>query len=192
VDRLALKEGAPTLEGHFRFPDIKSITLNNVPIKVFDMFLGWLRCEMLECRQDPNDHWAEIDCQVDRAGDCYFDCDDPIMWDECSKPILGYAAAAIELFVFATVYGIPRLRQDALDRLVWCHNRWLEEDESGETVDYLRKETLQKAIEHTEPGDPLRAFLFEEYRIWGDKVEQALMELPVWRKLVEEWIVNGL
>jgi len=84
------------------------------------------------------------------------------------------------MYIFASRYEIPRLRQDAIDRLVWCNN-WMFIDYI-ENPDYYHNHISITAIEtlyrNTKPGDPLRGLLGEGYHDYGDQRDVALGQLP--------------
>jgi hypothetical protein len=82
---------------------------------------------------------------------------DPIIPDDVDGDTFWEVAeVAIEMYIFSQTYDIPRLRQDAMDRLVWCHD-------VGYDVDYfdtfVSAFCIKRAYDHTEEGSPLRKWL---------------------------------
>jgi len=67
------------------------------------------------------------------------------------------AEAAIEMYIFAQTYDIPRLRQDAMDRLVRCNNA----GSSAEPCLYsnVSASTIQRAYQHTARDSAVRKWL---------------------------------
>jgi hypothetical protein len=105
---------------------------------------------------DGMDHYR-TDCDPLKFADYYF---------------LSMGQDVVDIFIFAEAYDIPRLRLDAIDRLVWCHNRKYE----GEG--YFSAATIEKAYKHTKCGSPLRMILAKGYSAFGDKGVPAMMALP--------------
>jgi hypothetical protein len=63
------------------------------------------------------------------------------------------AEAAIGMYIFGTTFDIPRLRQDAMDRLVWCSNF----SYTLTPTSYARvsESIILRAYEHTNCNSPL-------------------------------------
>ena len=55
----------------------------------------------------------------------WYNCtSDPIILSYTTVTNLwGVAEVAIDLYFFAKKFDIPRLQQDAVDRLIWCNNK---------------------------------------------------------------------
>jgi hypothetical protein len=184
VHRVLLKAYAPSLDSLFRYPGIKSIKLTDISVENFDVFIGWLRYNSAACRHLPFTHWLHIrtldPTVMGDAGDDHFDQNDPLMWDwdNGGQPHLDYTDAAIEMYIFASAYEIPRLRQDAIDRVVWCYNQLLEvwrgETEGG----CFTAARLNRAYDHTQAASGLRALLKEGYCKWGKFDRKSLAALP--------------
>jgi hypothetical protein len=61
------------------------------------------------------------------------------------------AEAAIEMYIFAKIYDVPRLSHDAIDRLIWCQNT-----------------AIERVYEHTKPGCFLRDWSVLGFRHFFD------------------------
>jgi hypothetical protein len=184
VLRVLLTTYAPSLTGLYRYPGIKSVTLTDVPVQSFEVFLGWLYYEYFNHKDGvprPWDHKTRV-VNLDlmnENGYIYYDSNDPLMWNASDKHVVEHAEAAIEMYIFAGTYEIPRLRLDAIDRLVWCHNRiWA----TGGLVDcplsYIGQASLTRAYENTLKGDKIGDLLSQGYYELGDHKDEALLVLP--------------
>jgi hypothetical protein len=67
------------------------------------------------------------------------------------------------MFIFASKYEIPRLRQNAIDRLVWCHNRFKNEQDEELPPDYISLATNPRVYEFTQLDAPIRKLLSDGY-----------------------------
>ena len=59
---------------------------------------------------------------------------DPYTWSSIRLDIWEHADIAIDMFIFAQTFEVSRLRQDAVDRLVWCHNTAYDDGTGGSFV----------------------------------------------------------
>ncbi|KAF2833954.1 hypothetical protein CC86DRAFT_415989 [Ophiobolus disseminans] len=106
-------------------------------------------------------------------GSEYFDPDHPLMWNEGRDGTAEYAEAAVEMYIFASAYQIPRLRQDAMDRLVWCHNHFATEQSDQYSTNYVSPQILVSACQNTRPGSPLRELLLEGFYEFSDRADDT-------------------
>jgi hypothetical protein len=122
VRRLLLLDHLPGLGNIFRYTGVKSVTLTDVPVKIFEALMGWLRYEYYKC-DDPA-HWLCYDGSISisnlttQDSDIHYEQYDPIMWDDSLECLPEHAEVAIHIYSFAHTYNIPRLHLDAIDRLV--------------------------------------------------------------------------
>jgi hypothetical protein len=111
----------------------------------------------------------------------YYHSEGPLIWDNASN-FSDYIEAAINMYIFANRYEVPRLRQDAIDRLVWCNNLMfldLDDDEPDyDYHDYISITAIETLYRTTKPSDPLRELLSEGYHDYGDQRDAALGQLP--------------
>jgi hypothetical protein len=63
------------------------------------------------------------------------------------------------MYIFAKTFNIPRLRQDAMDRLVWCNNFTCDSKSESRHSEYISTAAIWRAYEHTERNSPLRKWL---------------------------------
>jgi hypothetical protein len=182
VLRLVLAVHVPSLAIFFRYPGVKSVTLTDVPVKSFDIFLGWLRFENIATRDDPGSPWPfgsprtpDFGVMNDAGGD-YYDSGDPIMWPRPGDNFMEIGEAAIEMYTFAVKYEIPRLRRDAIDRLVWWHE--VRHSEVEIRTGYIGIATLVRVYENTCVDDPIHELLSEGYLEFGSRDVETCMALP--------------
>jgi hypothetical protein len=174
----------PSLASVFRFPGITSITLNDIPSKSFEVFVGWLRYEYLDfarnLRKLSNHTMPTLNFELMTTdGRQYHDGDrDPIMWDPRAECLAEHAEVAIHLYIFANRYEILRLRLDAIDRLVWCLNRFDHAEDHGIEASFIGTATLVRAWRATSQNDPIRKLLCEGFSGMGDHSDETFMELP--------------
>jgi hypothetical protein len=87
------------------------------------------------------------------------------------------AAEIINIFIFAETYEIPRLRLDAIDRLVWCYNHALHHHTEPE--DFLKAPIFNHAYKHTKSGCVLRKWLVCAFRCFRNHDDRkGLLGLP--------------
>jgi hypothetical protein len=127
-------------------------------------------------------------------GFIYYDSNDPIMWNASDEHVIEHTEAAIEIYIFASTYEIHRLRLDAIDRLVWCHNRIFD---TSTLVDgplgYVGPSVLTRAYKNTLTSDPIRRLLSEGYYELGCHSDEALLTLP--KELLAKmlgWALHGI
>jgi hypothetical protein len=192
----------PSLASVFRFLGITSITLNDIPTKSFEVFLGWLRYEYLDrarnLRKLSNHTMPTLNFELMTTdGRLYHDDDrDPIMWDPRAECLAEHAEVAIHLYIFANRYEIPHLRLDAIDRLVWCLNRFDDAEDRSIEVNFIGTATMVRAWRTISRDDPIRELLCEGFCGMGDHGEETLMELPkellvsVLLKCQAYWLTN--
>jgi hypothetical protein len=85
---------------------------------------------------------------------------------------------AIEVFIFAEAFGIPLLRQDAIDRLVGIHDLAPEHDEQGS---FVSTAAIRSAYKKTKAGSALRFSLYlnGDYGDEGSQEDETVLaELP--------------
>jgi len=103
---------------------------------------------------------------------------DPIICDVIDADELWtIAEAAIEMYIFAHTYDIPRLAQDAWDRLVWC-NRNARVLASHFKKTFVSASTIQHLYENTQPGNYVRTWLVNGLRAFADMDTTDLTHLP--------------
>jgi hypothetical protein len=137
--------------------------------------------------QDPD--WVR-----EQHGENWFDASlEPLYWGKVFMSIWERAELAIDTFIFAETFDIPRLRQDSIDRLVWCHNL---AHIGSVTESFVSTAATQKAYIHTKRGSGLRKVLadgwyeFENKERLGDRL--VLQVLPhdflidIWMKVRSE------
>lgn len=84
------------------------------------------------------------------------------------------AEAAIEMYVFAKAYDIPRLRQDAMDRIIWCNNKsW----DSSDTGTFVCASTIKRAYEHLEAGNYVRNWLISGFSAYSSYEREDITDL---------------
>lgn len=122
VLRLLLDAYVPSLASLFRFPGVRSVRLDDVTPESFEIFIGWLRFEHFAgvsnslCPDIKPGQPSELTWPDDGSCSCYHS-EEPLIWDNASN-FSAYTEAAINMYIFANRYQIPRLRPDAIDRLV--------------------------------------------------------------------------
>jgi hypothetical protein len=79
------------------------------------------------------------------------------------------------MYIFAKTYNIPRLRQDAMDRLVWCNDTAYDFPEYGT---FVSGTAIQCAYENTQPGNPLRQWLIGAFTVFPGSDVAGLIDLP--------------
>jgi hypothetical protein len=86
---------------------------------------------------------------------------------------------AIEVLIFAETFNIPRLRQNAIDRLVWCHNIVNKADARGK---FVSPAAIRRACANTKFGSGVRKILAFGWCDYEDedrrKNEAVLKALP--------------
>jgi len=97
---------------------------------------------------------------------------DPIISATTTKDtIWNVAEAAIEMYIFAATCDIIRLRQDAMDRLVWCNNVTYNLPRRG---GFICPSVIKRVYDHIGPdkevfpeGNPLHRWLLsrDPYRV---------------------------
>jgi hypothetical protein len=202
VLRLLLTTHAPAFAKAFAHPGISAIKINDVPPKTFDIFLGWLRMEYWHDTDTALDLWQDLDGHPDwiydiHGIDWWHVDNDPLMWDDFASPIAEYADVAIDMFVFAEAYDIPRLEQDALDRLVWCHNMYEQVSIECLRHDYISSLSINKICEITEPGSLVQTMLSDGFFEFGNYKDDELLEtlpksflIQVMRAIVEDGCIG--
>jgi hypothetical protein len=75
------------------------------------------------------------------------------------------AEAAIEMYIFAKIYDVPRLSHDAIDRLIWCQNT---AHDSFVAKCFVSKTAIERVYEHTKPGCFLRDWSVLGFRHFFD------------------------
>jgi hypothetical protein len=101
---------------------------------------------------------------------------DPIFCEVATEDeIWKIAEAAIEMYVFAKIYDIPRLRCDAMDRLAWCYNTAYDFDHCGT---FVSASSIEQAYEYTTPGSPLRELLISRFSDFFSSHGEEMIDLP--------------
>ncbi|KAH7085118.1 hypothetical protein BKA63DRAFT_548333 [Paraphoma chrysanthemicola] len=152
----------PGLAKIFANRNIQAIKLRDVLIKMFGVFIGWIRMEDFRHEETCNDPWTAA------GGHCVDDTNVSSCWVglvRWAKATLFEGLRRISLlwqtsrlpymFLFAQTFDIPRLRQDATDRIIWCHNTISGFDSSS---------AISKAYANTKPGSGLRQMLVVGWR----------------------------
>jgi hypothetical protein len=85
------------------------------------------------------------------------------------------AEAAIEMYIFAKIYDIPRLCCDAVDRLVWCNNTAYHFDHCGT---FVSASSIERAYGYTTPGSPLRELLISGFSDSFSSDGEEMVDLP--------------
>jgi hypothetical protein len=94
---------------------------------------------------------------------------------------LGYqeweeAEMVTELFLFAGIFNIPRLCQDAIDRPLWCYNKAYATEMKGS---FGSTATIRKAYKNTIPGSGLRNLLVDGWLTFQESLTRTVLdELP--------------
>jgi hypothetical protein len=187
VLRLLLTTHAPAFAKAFAHPSIRAIKIDNVPPKTFDIFLGWLRMEFWRNTGEGEalDPWDDAENHPKWILDDEYSLEwnssknDPLMWNFVESPIAEYAEVAIDMFVFAKAYDTPRLEQDALDRLVWCHNMYKLESRSTSPLlrsAYISSSSINKICDITEPGSLVQRMLSDGWFEYGNCQNDELLE----------------
>jgi hypothetical protein len=120
--RLLLTSNAPGF-ALFANPLVTGISLRNVSASSSEIFLGWLRMEYRRNKGTAHDPWKDMPGHprwiLEGDGSTWYDGTlDPLRWKSINAPLWDLAEIAIDIHLFATLLDIPRLRQDAVDRLV--------------------------------------------------------------------------
>jgi hypothetical protein len=162
------------------------ITITDTSVKSFETFLGWLRFQYYYCKDDKSCPWNRKTGGprwdlMDDNGTEYFDVGDPIMWGK--KPhdvdfLADHAEAAVEMCIFAIRYEIPRLRLDAIDRLVWCLNRFGEAVTDCREFEYIGTAAFVTAYGNISLEDPIRSILCESFSEISSNDPDMLSEMP--------------
>jgi hypothetical protein len=79
------------------------------------------------------------------------------------------------MYIFARVYDIPRLRCDAMDRLVWCNNT---AHYNGQYGTFVSASSITRAYEHIDPGSPLRELLISGFFWFFSSDGEKMVDLP--------------
>jgi hypothetical protein len=110
---------------------------------------------------------------------------DPLIWHQWERNVWAFAEVAVDVYIFAQTFDIPRLRQDAMDRLLWCHN---EEYVDSLSPGFIHASSIQKAYENTRPGSKLREILVYG---WCEMMEaRDLQEKAVAEALPREFLAD--
>lgn len=81
------------------------------------------------------------------------------------------------MYIFAHNYGIPRLAQDALDRLVWSNrNARLLAGHFNKT--FVSAWTIQHLYENTQPDNHVRTWVVNGLRAFADFDNTDMTHLP--------------
>ena len=169
VRRLLLKY-ASTLGKVFRHQGVASLKLCDVAFETFEIFLGWLEQEYE--RQYLSGIYSPIVVfPIYSKTDYQNPTDDPLIWeyDRKSADTTKYVEPVINVFVFAEAYMIPRLRQDAIDRLVWCTN-------SSTDAHFVPASVIQRVYKHTPASSPLHRLLAIRYCLSRSKGQVNMHE----------------
>jgi hypothetical protein len=168
----------------FEAPGVCAVKLDSVSIDIFETFLTWLD---YHCRWKPPD-FTFIDKQkhsygrmnwdrITHARSCfsraYFD--DP-MGFECAGYYGDVGETAIELFIFAETYDIPKLRHDAIDRLVHCFSQ--DEDPRFDPPYQVYPSIVTRAYEMTSDGSPIRKILVAGCCAVDSLQDDGMMDMP--------------
>ena len=139
-----VRQYAPKFTSQFQSPYILVTQLRDIPEDTVDLFAGWLRaCWFQEKASKEVPLWWALLGPTPK----YDVTGDPINWE--GSTVLDRVTAAVNLYLFAKAYHIPRLRQDALDRLV-----------SAACVP-SDPEVIARAYRHTSRESPLRRALVD-------------------------------
>jgi hypothetical protein len=103
---------------------------------------------------------------------------DPIICDvNDADELWTVAEAAIEMYIFAHIYDIPRLGQDAWDHLVWCNRTtYLLRSQFKKT--FVLASTIQHLYENTQPGNHVHTWLVNGLRAFSDFDTTDMTHLP--------------
>jgi hypothetical protein len=170
---------APKFATVLQLPGLKSIELTNVSRLTLRIFNGWLRSSWL------------LDVSKNKLP-AYLQAKEP-NWVLLNEDLLGESllrprplrvsgteevlSQLVDTFIFAETYDIPYLRQDAVDRLVWCFQR-------PETI-HRSIQTVGRAYTHTQPGSPLRRVLVDGFCFQANVQSQIML-----RRMPSDFLVD--
>jgi hypothetical protein len=138
----------------FRYTGITSLKHRDVSFETFEIFMGWFKQEYeRDCHAGPALNLGPS--SYSEAGD------EPLIWgvygEDASAAM--YVKPVIDIFILAEAYMIPCLRQDAVDRLVWCINAFIEYG----SVHFLPASVIKRVYKHTLGPSALRRLLTVRY-----------------------------
>ncbi|KAH7094760.1 hypothetical protein FB567DRAFT_586115 [Paraphoma chrysanthemicola] len=169
--------------GHlFKQPNVCSVKVRDLSAQTLEMFLAWLHHENLH--HSPFTLYPRFRVHSGRVPLKYFNLRyEPLLWDEKDLCVWELFDAVIPMFLFAETWDIPRLRQDAVDRLVWCNNYF----RSNGTYDgFVASNTITMAYDRTKPKNPLRRLIAIAFCLHNTKHTVAVDEMPR-QFLVDIW-----
>ncbi|KAJ4294290.1 hypothetical protein N0V90_007980 [Kalmusia sp. IMI 367209] len=162
---------APSLTAFFVNTDFTGIELKDVTSTTLNYFCGWLCSCYIQDSLSDRDLWSIHGVKPDWT---LLNCSSSMWsWDQANlsaylqEPLdmhlreedneLDIAVRSVDLFIFAKAYKIPRLRQDALDRLCWFYNS---KRTQGIPPRPLPRDTIRRAYNNTSDS-PLRELLLD-------------------------------